>query len=36
VLSGTPEPETWALFLVGFGAVGSMVRRRRGTSVTFA
>jgi hypothetical protein len=36
-ITGTvPETATWAMMLVGFGAVGSMVRRRRGTSVTFA
>jgi len=33
--SGTPEPETWALMLVGFGAIGASMRRRA-TKVTFA
>ncbi|MDP3590675.1 PEPxxWA-CTERM sorting domain-containing protein, partial [Phenylobacterium sp.] len=30
--AGIPEPATWAMMLVGFGAVGTMVRsqRRRG------
>lgn len=32
-LSAVPEPATWAMMIVGFGAAGSMVRRRR-TGVT--
>ena len=24
-----PEPATWAMMIIGFGAVGSMIRRRR-------
>lgn len=35
VLSGTPEPETWALMLAGFGFSGASMRRRA-TKVTFA
>jgi hypothetical protein len=27
--SGTPEPATWGLMLVGFGGLGAMLRRRR-------
>ena len=27
--SGTPEPATWGLMLVGFGGLGAMMRRRR-------
>ena len=27
--SGVPEPATWAMMLLGFGAVGSVLRRRR-------
>jgi hypothetical protein len=27
--SGTPEPGVWALLIVGFGAVGAVLRRRR-------
>lgn len=26
---GAPEPATWAMMIMGFGAAGSMVRRRR-------
>jgi hypothetical protein len=29
VTSGVPEPATWALMLVGFGAVGASLRSRR-------
>jgi hypothetical protein len=24
-----PEPATWAMMIIGFGAAGSMIRRRR-------
>jgi hypothetical protein len=27
---GVPEPASWALMILGFGAAGSMLRRRRG------
>lgn len=30
-----PEPGTWAMMLVGFGAVGFVLRRRRQTELTF-
>jgi hypothetical protein len=30
-----PEPATWAMMLMGFGAVGFSLRRRRGYQVTF-
>ncbi len=26
-----PEPATWAMLIAGFGLVGSVMRRRRGT-----
>jgi len=32
-MSAVPEPSTWALLIVGFGAVGSMVRGSRRRSV---
>lgn len=38
-LAAVPEPGTWALMLVGFGAVGTAMRsrsRRRATKVSFA
>ena len=31
-----PEPATWALTLMGFGAMGAAMRRRTRTSVSFA
>lgn len=31
-----PEPGTWAMLVIGFAAVGSAMRRRRGAGVTFA
>ena len=33
VISGTPEPEMWALMLVGFGSIGAVMRRRATTVV---
>ena len=30
-----PEPATWAMMLVGFGAVGFAMRRRKQTELTF-
>ena len=31
-----PEPATWAMMLVGMGAIGFAARRRRNVSVTYA
>ena len=37
VVSGVPEPTTWACMLVGFGAVGySMRNKRRKVTVSYA
>jgi hypothetical protein len=35
-VGAVPEPATWAMMLVGFGAVGGAMRRRRGKTVAFA
>jgi hypothetical protein len=29
VLAPVPEPGTWAMMLIGFGAIGASMRRRR-------
>ncbi|QKR98547.1 PEP-CTERM sorting domain-containing protein [Sphingomonas sp. CL5.1] len=34
--TGVPEPATWALMILGFGAVGGMMRRRGKATVRFA
>ena len=31
--SGVPEPSTWALFILGFGAIGMMLRSGRGRAL---
>ena len=35
-VSAVPEPASWAMMLIGFGATGMMLRRRRPTRVAFA
>ena len=35
-IRAVPEPATWGLALLGFGAVGGVMRRRRTTTITFA
>jgi len=35
-IGSVPEPATWALTLMGFGAMGAAMRRRPRTSVSFA
>jgi hypothetical protein len=35
-VAAVPEPGTWAMMLVGFGAVGMAMRRRRRVRVVFA
>jgi hypothetical protein len=34
--AAVPEPASWAMMIVGFGAVGGAMRRRNRTSVKFA
>lgn len=36
VIGTVPEPASWAMMVVGFGAVGGMVRRRQKANVRFA
>lgn len=36
ILNSVPEPGTWAMMIIGFGAVGTVARRRRRTTVQFA
>jgi PEP-CTERM motif-containing protein len=33
-VSPVPEPATWALFILGFGTIGGMLRRRRQVALT--
>lgn len=35
-VAGVPEPTTWALMIVGFGAVGGAMRRRKVATAAFA
>ncbi|HEV2044382.1 MAG TPA: CHRD domain-containing protein, partial [Sphingomicrobium sp.] len=34
-LAAVPEPATWAMMLLGFGAIGFALRRRKRTELTF-
>lgn len=36
VAGAVPEPATWAMIMIGFGAVSAAMRRRRATVVRFA
>ena len=36
VAGAVPEPAAWLMMLLGFGGIGTVVRRRRRTSVRFA
>lgn len=36
VVGGVPEPTTWALMLLGFGAIGGALRRQRRVTATLA
>jgi hypothetical protein len=35
-VTAVPEPASWAMMLIGFGATGVMLRRRRATRLAFA
>ena len=35
-VDAVPEPATWAMMLIGFGAIGMAMRRRRTVRVSFA
>ena len=35
VAEAVPEPATWAMMLLGFGAVGFAMRRRKQMELTF-
>ncbi len=36
ITNAVPEPESWALFIAGFGLVGAAVRNRKKIAVTYA
>lgn len=36
LISGVPEPESWAMMIAGFGLVGGLMRRRTRVRVTYA
>jgi hypothetical protein len=36
ISSPAPEPASWAMMLIGFGAIGGAIRSRRRTTVSFA
>lgn len=35
IAPAVPEPATWAMMIVGFGAIGSVMRRKRASSAPF-
>ncbi len=36
MISAVPEPATWAMMIIGFGAIGAAMRRRAATRTTVA
>jgi Legume lectin domain/PEP-CTERM motif len=36
ISSGVPEPQTWAMMIIGFGAVGALARRRPAVRLRYA
>jgi len=34
-VTAVPEPASWAMMMIGFGATGAMLRRRRAPRIVF-